>query len=113
MAVLGLPTAPKLRMRDDRARSTPQLLGKQIPCRLGSWRGRFALTATLSFQFALSANLWFKPAVEAWNGCIDMKRVIREQLPTYGSKRCQFMVQVSAHVAGTTTLPFWTPNIAV
>jgi hypothetical protein len=76
-------------------RSTLELLGKQGPSRLDSWRGQFALTATLSFQFALSANLWFKPAVEAWNGYIDMKRVIREQLPTYGSKRCHFMVQVS------------------
>jgi hypothetical protein len=71
---------------------------------LDSWRGQFALTATLSFQFALNANLWFKPAVEAWNGCIDMKRFIREQLPTYGSKRCHFMAQVSGFD--------WTRNVA-
>jgi hypothetical protein len=76
--------------------STLHLLGKSRPSWLESWRGQFALTATLSFQFALSANLLFEAAVEAWNGWIDMKRVIREQLPTYGSKRCHFMAQVSA-----------------
>ena len=46
-------------------------------------------------------------------GCIDLKRVIREQLPTYGSKRCHFMAQVSTIVTGIITLPFWTHNIAV
>jgi len=51
--------------------------------------------------------------VEAWNGCIDLKGVMKVQLPTYGSKRCHFMVQVSHTVTGTITLPFWTRNIAV
>jgi hypothetical protein len=27
-------------------------------------------------------------------GYVDLKRVIREQLPTYGSKRCQLILQV-------------------
>jgi len=76
-------------------RSTLHLLGKQRPSRLDSWRGQFALTATLSFHSVLSANLWFEAAVEAWRDYIDLKGVIREQLPTYGSKSCHFMAQVS------------------
>ena len=63
------------------------------------------LTATLCFHFALSANLWFKPALDAWSGCIDLKGVIAEQLPTYGSKRCHFMPQVSIFETGPITLP--------
>ena len=53
------------------------------------------LTATLCFHFALSANLWFKPALDAWSGCIDLKGVMKAQLPLYGSNRCHIMAQVS------------------
>jgi hypothetical protein len=63
------------------------------------------LTATLCFHFALSANLWFKPALDAWSDCIDLKGVMKVQLPLYGSNRCQIMAQVSRVVTGPATLP--------
>jgi len=68
------------------------------------------LTATLCFHFALSANLWFKPALDAWSGCIDLKGVIAEQLPTYGSKCCHFMAQVSAAAGGQLPLAVSLPS---
>lgn len=66
-----------------------------IPRRYGGSENKLALTAILSFHFALSANVWFKPAVDTWAGWIDLKGVMKGQLPIYGSNRCHITVQVS------------------
>ena len=73
-----------------------------------------ALTATLRFNFALTASLCFKAGVTAGTRAAVAKGLTSAALRFYASEDCHLLLQVTRMcVTGIITLPFWTHNIAV